>query len=195
MMKWHEAAASPGFSIPLLHSTPPSRAVQLIYRLFPPRQYWLRQLLLKCTYVFGNVLECKYIKGWVKTVPGAGGGEETRHSTENWSSSFKKWFDTLPPLFDLKNIWSPRQPPAAWANGYRHPHDLTASLQRLLVNRTRVCDGKQAKAREPEKCWGRQRRLQNHWRQSRTETRNAAALCVLREACSLGGPDTEEIPV
>lgn len=77
-----------------------------------------------------------------------GGGEETLHSKESWSSSFKKGLIFFPPDFDLKNVWSPRQPPAALANGGSNPHDLTALLQRLLVNRTLLCDGKPVSMRD-----------------------------------------------
>lgn len=81
-----------------------------------------------------------------QTEPGAVGGEETWHSKESWSSSFKQWFDIFPPDFDLRNVCSRRQPSAALANGGSNHHDLAATLQRLLVNRTLLCDGKQVSA-------------------------------------------------
>lgn len=76
--------------------------------------------LLKYTYIFRNVLECKYIKGWVRQCLGRGWGGD-RHSKECWSSSFKKWFDIFPSDFDLRNVWSPRQPRQLWPTGSLTP--------------------------------------------------------------------------
>ena len=56
-----------------------------------------------------------------QTVPGAVGGEETRYSKENCSSSFKKWFDIFPPDFDLKNVWSPDSHWQLWPTGALTP--------------------------------------------------------------------------
>ena len=53
--------------------------------------------LLPRVYIFGNVLACECIKGWVRQRPGLWGREETRLAKESPSSSFKKWFDMSPP--------------------------------------------------------------------------------------------------